>query len=577
MLSIVKKIQTGHSDHRSSWKLRNTPTIGFYTLLHHYLKRHPSLPKLVIGKLYCTIDDNFQEKESRPDNIYRFVDNIVSSKIRLSNDPMPYNIPVIKSTGTMLKYCTKTIQELNAECADLRAKMEVSRSQLMMKSRALRDVTNENRYLANKNEVAKIQIGNLKAANTQMETECTRLEMIENLDLEEFSAVSTDNERPLKSSSADDELTLQNIIGHRKYSPEIRKLYYNLLAEQVSVSKIADIIKAVLKCFNPSIDVEELRLPKKTCASYMRKDELKTISDCHKVHIICQDASDGKGIYLNTDGTTKQQRKLGGIVANGMVLGVNEIADGKAITAVKDISNEFQKLRKVAKMLGIGNADSINWTLVKSFTSDSASTQKRLNKLIEERRISDEETFGPANCTSEMLDLIETFCSMHLEINLRKAFLNGTVEMTTNKDDRYHRVDSFVHEFCKLFGKIGVPEYGCGISFPDFLEIQAANTTDAEQEYYLTCLQLKLHRQVGSRYFVSAANAVKILFFKDAAIEFLKFTGKNTTGNKLEQAVNSKLHDPVELAYLEADSLMYYHVYADLYCSQSLMSSLCQY
>ena len=106
-------------------------------------------------------------------------------------------------------------------------------------------MTNENRYLANKNEFAKIQIGNLKAANTQIENECTRLE-IENLDLEEFSAVSTDNERPLKSSSADDELTLQNIIGHRKYSPEKRKLNYNLLAEQGSVSKIADIIKAVL-------------------------------------------------------------------------------------------------------------------------------------------------------------------------------------------------------------------------------------------------------------------------------------------------------------------------------------------
>ncbi len=47
LLSIVTKLQTGYSDHRSSWKLRNTPTIGFYTLLHHYLKRHPNLPKLV--------------------------------------------------------------------------------------------------------------------------------------------------------------------------------------------------------------------------------------------------------------------------------------------------------------------------------------------------------------------------------------------------------------------------------------------------------------------------------------------------------------------------------------------------
>ena len=68
------------------------------------------------------------------------------------------------------------------------------------------------------------------------------------------------------------------------------------------------------------MNVEELRLPKKTCASYMRKEELKIINDAHKVHIICTDANKGKGIYLNTDGTTKQQKKLGGVVANDMVL-----------------------------------------------------------------------------------------------------------------------------------------------------------------------------------------------------------------------------------------------------------------
>ena len=50
------------------------------------------------------------------------------------------------------------------------------------------------------------------------------------------------------------------------------------------MSKIADIIRAVLKCFNPSIDVEELRRP---VPVIMRKDELKAISDCHKVLIKC--------------------------------------------------------------------------------------------------------------------------------------------------------------------------------------------------------------------------------------------------------------------------------------------------
>lgn len=554
--ATLEQVQAGSVDH--SGKLcDDTPTIGFYRKLHTYLKKQPKLSKVLIGRLYSVIDCNFQEKGSRPDNIYRFVDNIVSSK-RQSDDPMLYNIPVVKSTSSMLKKCSQQIEELNAECVDLRRKMEASRSQLRAANCTLRDITNENQHLKRKCEISKVKVGKLKEKNEWLETECVQLE-IENLDLQSEEE-SCDSDSSFQATSTDVESTFQNIVGHRKYSPEIRKLYYSLLADQIPVSKIADIIRTVLKCFNPSMNVEELSLPKKTCASYMRKEELKIISDAHKANIICSDASKGKGIYLNTDGTTKQQKKLGGVVANDMVVSVNELPDGKAVTAIEDISREFEKLRRVAEMLGLPNANSINWTLVKSSTSDSASTQKCLNKLIDKKRQSDEERFGPATCTVETLDLIETFCSMHLGVNLRKAFLSGTME-----DERYHRTDTFVHEFCKLFGKTGGPEYAHGVlSFPDFLELQISTTKDEERAYYQACRKVNLHRQVGSRYFVSAANAVKILFLKDSAIEFLKFTGKNT-GNKLERDVFAKMHDSAELAHLQADSLMYYHVYGDLY------------
>ena len=66
-----------------------------------------------------------------------------------------------------------------------------------------------------------------------------------------------------------------------------------------------------------------------------------------------------------------------------VVLGVNELPDGKADSAIEDISRECEKLRKTTKILSLPNPDSINWTLVVSSTSDSASIQKRLNKLIE--------------------------------------------------------------------------------------------------------------------------------------------------------------------------------------------------
>ena len=51
------------------------------------------------------------------------------------------------------------------------------------------------------------------------------------------------------------EATDLDIVGCRKHSLRIRKLYYSLLADQVPVSKIAKIIQSALKGFHPSLNV----------------------------------------------------------------------------------------------------------------------------------------------------------------------------------------------------------------------------------------------------------------------------------------------------------------------------------
>ena len=107
----------------------------------------------------------------------------------------------------------------------------------------------------------------------------------------------------------------------------------------------------------------------------------------------------------------------------------------------------------------------------------------------------------------------------------------------------YHTVDTFVHEFCKLFGCKGVPEYGCGVlAFPDFLKITQKDLKD--DSYYHSCSNITLDQQVGNRYFVTASYAGKILFLKDAAIQFLNFTERNN-GNKLKTEVYKKLRIPM--------------------------------
>ena len=98
------------------------------------------------------------------------------------------------------------------------------------------------------------------------------------------------------------------------------------------------------------------------------------------------------------------------------------------------------------------------------------------------------------------------------------AFLSRTME-TEEADTRYHRVDTFVHEFCKLFGRTGGPKYVCGVlSFPEFLELQVSQTKDEQAT--------NLHRQVGSQYFVTASNACKILFSKTLPLKFLSSMAK---------------------------------------------------
>ena len=80
---------------------------------------------------------------------------------------------------------------------------------------------------------------------------------------------------------------------------------------------------------------------------------------------------------------------------------------------------------------------------------------------------------------------------MHLGSNLRKAFLEGTKAVFMNETDddsgtirKRDPTDTFVHEFCKLFGTHGVPENGCGYTFADYLALILDENCQSEQLEY---------------------------------------------------------------------------------------------
>lgn len=113
---------------------------------------------------------------------------------------------------------------------------------------------------------------------------------------------------------------------------------------------------------------------------------------------------------------------------------------------------------------------------------------------------------------AHLIEFVENFCAMHLGCNLRKAFLQGTKCVSETAQPvgmrrDYYPVDTLVHEFCKVFG---TPEYGSGVlHFPDYLKLMANDSSldSADSSYYQKSLSLSLDRQVGNRYFVTAANA----------------------------------------------------------------------
>lgn len=113
------------------------------------------------------------------------------------------------------------------------------------------------------------------------------------------------------------------------------------------------------------------------------------------------------------------------------------------------------------------------------------------------RKDEDKKRFNTAD--SENLEIIRNFCAMHLGVNLRKAFIDGISNvMKSIYEDNV--IDRFVHEFCKLFGCHGTPEYAVGcMQFKDFLTYRA-NQNDDHQLYYESCLRVSLSRQVGSQY-----------------------------------------------------------------------------
>ena len=123
-------------------------------------------------------------------------------------------------------------------------------------------------------------------------------------------------------------------------------------------------VQVLLNLFLPTLNLNSL--VKDVLGTCMRRKELKTISMAHKAYTLAET----KSFSLNSDGTTKFQKKLEGMAVNGMVLCLSEVPDGSAQSMIDQVSLEFEKLRDIAHALNLRDPQKINWTLFTSSTSD---------------------------------------------------------------------------------------------------------------------------------------------------------------------------------------------------------------
>ena len=134
-----------------------------------------------------------------------------------------------------------------------------------------------------------------------------------------------------------------------------------------------------------------------------------------------------------------------------------------------------------------------------------------------------------------------------------------------NKKRKHHDIDKLVHEVAKLFGHVGTPEYCHGaVVFRVFLSMKARECTGINQKYYESAQNVFLKRQVGSRYYVTSYNAGCIYFLCTAMVAFLNEQQLIKSLNLLELSCLEKLQDPVLIANLRLEGLLFDKVYSDL-------------
>ena len=139
------------------WSLKEIPTVGFYRELHNYLKTWPpssSATKCMIGKFYINMDPELNRKYQSdctcPDDIYKFIEKVVSSK-KHNSTQMSYGLGMtiqhlqeeVGGYSAQIQALSAKVMEQNEELSVMRREVKLVLSELGQAKQFLKDIADE--------------------------------------------------------------------------------------------------------------------------------------------------------------------------------------------------------------------------------------------------------------------------------------------------------------------------------------------------------------------------------------------------------------------------------------------------
>ena len=468
---------------QTRWVLTVAPSKEFYSDLHTVLKKK-RIPVDEIGAIYRSIDPELLQTTASHKDAYAKVQDMVGrhsdtkSKAKLKNSET-----CADNNGRF------AIQ--NVKRREKRAKTKMAHLQRSLNS------------LRKMNKAQGVKVDNLTAALESVQClvherniEIKHLQSVVRnheltIDLLEDELVQMRKQTDQRHAQYESEITdlisqinqlestpeKLSTFSSRTYNSNVRELYYSLLAMKIPPAQIKTVISNVICHLVPSIQTDDLRLPGKSCANYMRSQEMPTISEVQKASELMQE----KQWHLNSDGTTLMQQKKLAFLINGLVFGIHDVPDGSSQVALDCLKAELAKTSTVAAAISQDDKhlQEFNIDRIVSSTSDSASTQTKFNKLLEE------ETGNR---------IVQNKCGMHLGVNLRLAQVKAASRISPTdcvEDNLYATLDSDAD--CELKDESDMQECSSSLSdqsqvltYDEITELQECSSSLSDQSQVLT-------------------------------------------------------------------------------------------